>query len=110
MRQEVRREYGHNHRHTSSALEVIMSKPLVRVGSSLLFCMLAGCAGPPAGQRSESTGATPVAAGPKRLVTVIMAEPSALYRGMFRGSVIQAQDVSDFFVNSGLTAMDSQGI
>ncbi len=37
-----------------------------------------------------------------------MAEPATLHRALFRGGVTQAQDVSDYFVNSGLTAVDSQ--
>lgn len=83
-----------------------------RVLTTILFLLggsVAACAAPPSGQRSPVTMDAQARSGPKRLNTVIMAEPAALYRALFRGGVTQAQDVSDFFVNSGLTALDSQG-
>ena len=75
-----------------------MRRPRVRLAlvAVLLCSVLAACAAPPAGQRSESTGGAPARTGPKRLVTVIMAEPATLYRALFRGGVTQALDVSDF--------------
>jgi peptide/nickel transport system substrate-binding protein len=77
----------------------------------LAVILLAACASPPGGQRGGSESTQPAARGaPKRLVSVIMAEPASLHRALFRGGVTQAQDISDFFVNSGLTALDSQGV
>src|SRR5687768_15036617 len=79
--------------------------PIVALGVLLL-----ACASPQAGQRAEGGSNQPGRSAPKRLVTAIMAEPATLHRALFRGGVTQAQDISDYFVNSGMSAVDSQGM
>ncbi len=91
----------------------MLRQSLRRVLVPLVLCsLLVACASPQSGQRGDGggSGSAPTRTTPKRLITAIMAEPATLHRALFRGGVTQAQDISDFFVNSGLTALDSQGV